>query len=358
MQPNTFLNWLTVHLAPNFTPHAIKICLEYYSISELCQLSPSELAAIPLKAETIHALKHPQQKAITEILTWAEHPNHHLLTPDCANYPLLLKEISDPPPVLYVLGDPTILANTQIAMVGSRKATAQGLALADYFSRELSAHGLTITSGLALGIDSAAHRGAKQTIAVLGTGIKRIYPRQNKNLANKILEKGAIISEFWLDTPPMKSNFPRRNRLISGLSRGTLVVEAHRRSGSLITARLALEQGRELFALPGSPFSAPNSGCNWLIQQGAKLVTSMNDILDELCLAPTAQAQCSNKLQPELDMDHRKLLECIRFDATTFEQLTEATSFSAPKLAVLLCNLKLTGYIKETFDGFSRVIQT
>lgn len=200
-------------------------------------------------------------------------------------YPQLLKEIDDPPVVLYIKGNPEVLSNYSLAIVGTRHPTHYGVSLAEKFSAELAKLGLTIISGLAKGIDTAAHKGTLKCgvpAAVLGSGIMNIYPRENAELAKKIIEKGALISEFPMKTKPLKENFPRRNRIVSGISRGVLVIEAAERSGALITARMALEQNREVFAVPGKIDSPVSKGTHKLIKQGAKLIDSVEDILEEL----------------------------------------------------------------------------
>lgn len=230
-------------------------------------------------------VEHPDQ-AILAALAWAEQPGHHLLTLADANYPSSLLTTDDPPLILYVRGRVELLSQPMFAVVGSRNATAQGERDAEAFSAALVAAGLTVVSGLALGIDAAAHRGGLSssagTVAVVGTGVDRLYPARNADLAREIVNLGAIVSEFPLGTPALASNFPRRNRIIAGLGLGCLVVEAALRSGSLITARLAAEAGREVFAIPGSIHSPLTRGCHQLIRQGAKLVESAQDILEEL----------------------------------------------------------------------------
>lgn len=229
----------------------------------------------------------PDGAAIETALAWCAEPGNHILTLADSDYPQSLLDTADPPIVLYVKGDPALLNRPALAMVGARSATAQGELNAEAFARSLSETGLTIVSGLALGIDAAAHRGALaggegSTIAVIGTGADRIYPARNAALAREIANHGAIISEFALGTPPLRHNFPRRNRLIAGLSHGVLVVEAALGSGSLITARLATETGRDVFAIPGSIHSPLARGCHRLIREGAKLVETSEDVLEEL----------------------------------------------------------------------------
>ena len=228
----------------------------------------------------------PDAARLDATLAWLREPGHDLVAWGDPDYPAALLEIGDPPPVFYCLGRRELLARPAFAIVGSRNATPQGCADAEAFGAAMSAAGLTIVSGLALGIDAAAHRGgltgAGSSIAVIGTGPDRVYPARNRALAHELAARGLVISEFAVGTPPLKQNFPRRNRLVSGLARGVLVVEATLSSGSLITARLAAEQGREVFAMPGSIHSPFSKGGHRLIREGAKLVETAQDILDEL----------------------------------------------------------------------------
>ena len=239
----------------------------------------------------------PDAERLARTLAWLTQADASLVAWDDAEYPAALLEIGDPPPVLFCRGDRDLLTHPALAIVGSRNATAQGCADAAAFAKTLAAAGLTIVSGLALGIDAAAHRGALgetgSSIAVVGTGLDRVYPARNRDLAHDLAAHGALISEFAPGTPPLRGNFPRRNRLISGLSRGVLVVEATLSSGSLITARFAAEQGREVFALPGSIHSPFSKGCHKLIREGAKLVETAQDILDELRVPALAPARAS-----------------------------------------------------------------
>ena len=243
------------------------------------------------KAQKLFAAQ--TDEIIEQTLTWLQlSEQHHIITLADENYPKILLNISDPPTIIYARGNIELLNHQGLAVVGSRNATPQGLLNAENFCQVIANFGLPIISGLALGIDSAAHKGALKaangaTLAVIGTGINRMYPASNKNLALQILEQnGLIITEFPLNTSPLPENFPRRNRLISGLSLGILVVEATIDSGSLITAKLAAEQGREVFAIPGSIHSPLSKGCHKLIRQGAKLVETANDILEELRFKP------------------------------------------------------------------------
>ena len=282
-------------------------------------------------------------EAIDQAITWASEPNRHILTLGDPDYPQSLLEIADPPNVLYVRGNPDLLKKPGLAIVGSRNATPQGRQTAELFAKILAEHGLCIISGLALGLDAAAHQGALaaqgKTVAVIGTGANRIYPARNKELAIAISEQGAIVSEFPLGTPPVATNFPRRNRIISGLSRGVLVVEAAPESGSLITARLAGEQGREVFAIPGSIHSPVARGCHKLIQQGAKLVETAQDILEEF----------GTISRPGLPAQHpateNALLCALGHDPCSLDELAERTGYGADHLLGELLTLELAGLI-------------
>lgn len=287
------------------------------------------------------------QAAVDRSIEWASQPGQHILTLADADYPAALLEIADPPSVIYVRGDKTLLSQRCLAMVGSRNATPQGMQTAEQFAQALAAQGLCIVSGLALGIDTAAHRGALAaggtTIAVIGTGADRVYPARNRDLAIAITEHGAIVSEFPLGTPAIGSNFPRRNRIIAGLSCGVLVVEAATESGSLITARLAGEQGRDVFAIPGSIHSPVARGCHRLIKQGAKLVESAADVLDEINnFAPpprTAQPKASDEgpLHP--------VLAAIGHDPCELDEIVERSGLATEQLLSELLTLELCGEI-------------
>ena len=284
-------------------------------------------------------------EVVDRSIAWASQPGQSILTLADAAYPAALLEIADPPNLLYVRGNPALLLTRGLGMVGSRNATPQGLQTAESFAKTLAGKGLTIISGLALGIDAAAHRGALAaggaTIAVIGTGADRLYPARNKELALAIAEHGAIVSEFPLGTPAIASNFPRRNRIISGLSRGVLVVEAAPESGSLITARLAGEQGREVFAIPGSIHSPVARGCHKLIKQGAKLVETAQDVLEEL--GNFDETPSPAETRPVID--ENPLLTAIGHDPCGLDELVERTGFSADQLLAELLTLELTGQL-------------
>ena len=285
-------------------------------------------------------------------------------------YPARLAAIANPPPVLYCRGDPGVLDCAQVAVVGSRAATRGGRERARMLARELAACGLVITSGLARGIDAAAHRGALdaggRSVAVLATGPDRVYPRSNVGIARELLDAGGLVTERAPGTPPLPANFPRRNRLISGLGLGVLVVEASLRSGSLITARLAADEGREVFAVPGSVDSALSRGCHALIRDGAKLVESVVDVLDELVYVKELQRPMefpqsatddgSAGADGCIDAPARSVLDAIGHDPVILDQLVGHTGLTANRLASILLALELDGWI-ETLPG-SRYVRT
>jgi len=295
---------------------------------------------------------------VSETLAWLESPGHHLVTLDDDRYPGLLREIADPPPLLYVNGDPGRLESTMLAVVGSRNPTVLGEHSARTFSAALSTAGLTVASGLALGIDACAHEGALSaghggTIAVVGTGLDRVYPATHRELAHRIAQAGAIVSELALGTPARPDHFPRRNRILSGLSVGCLVVEAAPRSGSLITARLAAEQGREVFAIPGSIHSPLSRGCHALIRQGARLTESVEDILEELRwpravpAAPLGSALSTAEVPPEL----RVLFDVVPVDAAPLEWIAQRMRWEPGAVSAALLALELGGWIVRTAGG-------
>ena len=284
--------------------------------------------------------------------------NRHVVALGDPAYPPLLLQTADPPLLLYLIGRPAVLAHPALAIVGSRNPTVQGSDNARHFAQHLSDAGLTIVSGLALGIDGAAHEGAlagrSPTVAVVGTGLDRVYPARHRQLAHRIAENGAIVSEYPPGMPPLKENFPRRNRIIAGLTRGTLVVEAALQSGSLITARLAAEAGREVFAIPGSIHAPQSRGCHALIKQGAKLVESAADVLDEL-RGPTGAA---TRPAETVDSDNTAarsptdaLLAALGHDPATLDVLCARTGYAAAELAARLLDLELAGRVARLPGG-------
>lgn len=324
-----------------------------------------------MSTRAIDGLKAVDQKAIEEVLSWADGEQRHVLTPADEDYPALLHDLPDAPFLLYVRGDPIALQTPQIAIIGSRNPTSGGLHNAGQFARHLAAGGLTVTSGLALGVDSAAHAGALavsgRTVAVTGTGPDRVYPASNRQLAGDILESGgAIVTEFPPGTPARPGHFPRRNRLISGLSAGTLVVEAGIRSGSLITARLALEQGREVFAIPGSIHNPLARGCHSLIRDGAaKLVETAADIMDELPAllglgltdkADTATRGSAGTAATGADPEHAMVLDALGHDPVPMDILLHRTGLTAAELSSILLILELQGRVTSMPGGrYARV---
>lgn len=285
---------------------------------------------------------------------------------DHAEFPPLLRQIPDPPVALFIRGAAALLASPQLAMVGSRNPSVEGRRNAEEFAAYLSRCGLTITSGMALGVDAASHRGALKaggsTVAVWGTGLDKAYPPRNLDLAEEIAAKGLLVSEFPPGTPPLPTHFPRRNRLISGLSVGTLVVEAANRSGSLITARLASEQGREVFAIPGSIHNPMARGCHRLLREGAKLVESAADILEELApllkleLPAAEPATDAAPAAPPEDPEYRLLLNSLDFAPTSVDSLVERTGLTPDVVSSMLLMLELQGHVEASpGGGYSRV---
>jgi DNA processing protein len=294
-------------------------------------------------------------------LQWAQAPDHHLITPLSPYYPAHLHHLHNPPSMLFAWGNPQCLLKPSIAVVGSRNASPQGLKIAQAFSTVMALSGLNITSGLAQGIDAAAHTGAlacatgDNTVAVIGTGINIAYPRSNQKLAEKIANRGCILSEFPLDTPPLAGNFPKRNRLIAALSGAIWVVEAALKSGSLITAKLGLELGKDVFATPGSIFSQQSKGCHWLIQQGAKLVDSPECILQELGGDYSGQSLNFGEQLPEsaqqtfFDID--PLLNSMAWTPWWPDQLALHLHLNVGKTTSLLLQWEFEGKVKRHQDG-------
>ncbi len=354
--PDRLRLWLSLLRAPGLGPARINAALaEGRDPDRLVAEPPSEW---PDNARDF--LRHPDAAALDADLAWAAGPDRHILTLEHPAYPRLLAEIPDPPPLLFVQGDPGVLGRLQLAMVGSRNPTEGGARTARDFAAFLARAGLVITSGLALGIDAAAHEGAlaagRPTVAVTGTGLDRVYPARHHPLAHAIAAQGALVSEFPTGTPPRPENFPRRNRIISGLSLGVLVVEAAVRSGSLITARLAAEQGREVFAIPGSIHNPLARGCHALIRQGAKLVETAADVLEELgpppgVAAETGAAEPTEAAPPALDADHLGLLESLGWDAVSVDELVRRSGLTAEAVSSMLLILELEGYVVPAPGG-------
>ena len=360
---DTRIDWLTLHRAPGIGPIEARRLLEiFHTPAALLSASPDELRELGLKPQTVACLQQPDRKAINADLDWLERAdNHHLLTWQDAGYPALLRQIPDPPPVLFVAGEPGLLQSLQLGIVGSRNPDPAGQQIARCFATELAALGITITSGMALGIDACSHRGALQgngaTVAVLGNGPDVVYPARHGELRREIVSRGALVTEYPPGTRPVAGNFPRRNRIISGLATGVLVVEAASRSGSLITARLAMEQGREVFAIPGSIRNPLARGCHNLIRQGAKLVESVEEIVEDL--APIARAaltldaaetHCTDTAEA-MDDDYRMLLEKLAYDPASIDQLVDMTGLTADIVSSMLLILEVRGIVSLSPGG-------
>lgn len=349
-------SWLQLTLAPGLGAATLRRLLSQFGLPEkVIAASRAELARFA-NAETLRALdSEAVANAVARALVWLEQPGNAVVTLADAAYPRLLLEIADPPAVLYCRGRTELLNRPALALVGSRNATAQGNSNAEQFARGFSTAGLTIVSGLAQGIDAAAHRGGLagegSTIAVLGTGADITYPPGNAALAAEIATRGLLLSEFALGTKALAHNFPRRNRLISGLAQGCLVVEAALASGSLITARAAAEQGREVFAVPGSIHSPLSKGCHALIKSGAKLVESAEDVLAELSAfrrtglaSIRAAANVAVAAGPAGGGDE-PLLVCMGFDPVDVDSLCARAGMPAERVSAELLRLELAGRI-------------
>ena len=309
------------------------------------------------QAQALCAPPGPELGALIQAtLDWLEKPGHHLLTLHDPDYPAALAEIPDPPLLLYISGRRELLTGPLVAIVGSRNASVQGKLDAESFAAALSGAGLCVVSGLALGIDAAAHegalRGAGSTIAVVGTGLDRVYPARNRELAHRIAAHGCLVSEYALGTPPLAANFPRRNRVISGLAAGVLVVEAAAQSGSLITAQMAAEQGREVFALPGSIHSALAKGCHRLIRDGAQLVETAQEVLQAMQVSPLAVLPAQRAKLPESDpAPDDDLLAALGAEPVALDELLMRMKLDAGMLGARLLGLELAGLVAQLPGG-------
>jgi len=347
--------WLRLTLVPGLTSERVRRLLSAFGGPQAA-LSASVAALSRHVPESVAAQikRGIGNEAVDTVAAWLEEPANRIITLADSDYPQQLLQVPDPPPLLYVKGKRELLRRPALAIVGSRNATAQGAANAEGFARILSESGLTIVSGLALGIDAAAHRGALagpgSTIAVLGTGADIVYPARNRALARELAEAGLLVSEFPLGTRPLAGNFPRRNRLISGLALGCLVVEAAAASGSLITARLANEQGREVFAIPGSIHSPLAKGCHALIKQGAKLVESARDVLEELGL-PVHALSAPAADNPPIGARERRFLDALGEEPCDRDTLAARSGLTAAEISVLLTKLELDGTIAALPGG-------
>jgi len=369
-------DWLRLVLTEGVGPQTARELLSHFGLPEnifganysALQKCVNEKLALTLSS----APDDPIREQIDTTLEWCKHPGNQVLTFADANYPSSLLTIADPPPVLYVKGRAELLNRKSIAMVGSRNATLQGIQNARRFAHVLSTAGLTVVSGLALGIDGAAHEGGLSeiategsTVAVTGTGLDLVYPAKHRELAHQIAVHGCLVSEYPLGTPGIASNFPRRNRIISGLSQGVLVVEAAAQSGSLITARSALEQGRDVFAIPGSIHSPLSKGCHQLIRQGAKLVESAQDILEEIHVqnipfkekfSPPHVAVNTAANSVIASALSNQLLHAAGHDPVSADELAARTSMTMADVQASLLELELEGRIERLASGMYQAL--
>jgi len=347
---------ILLNMIDGLGPIKIKALLDYFRDSEnIFRANRSELTAVFGIGEVMAAnILSASNKDLQKELDLIEKCNVKIIVICDSDYPDVLKNIYDPPPVLYVKGDILPEDDLSVALVGSRRATHYGLSMSESLAYDLALKGATITSGLARGIDSAAHRGALRangrSIAVLGSGLNEIYPPENKKLAQEISESGAVVSEFPMGMEPLSGNFPRRNRIISGLSQGVVVVEANQRSGALITVDYALEQGREVFAVPGKIDSCSSRGTNELIKQGAKLVTSADDILSELNMFPQKPGERKEEYRSamtDLSDEENSIYYILSDEPTHIDNIISTLDMPAKKVSDILTRLSIRRLVKE-----------
>jgi DNA processing protein len=341
-------SWISLSQTPGLGNEGLRRLLQAFGSPEAVLGASASSLSQHVKPAVAKAISDGIDESIlATVAAWLDDPLNRIFTIADSEYPQNLLNIPDPPLMLYVKGRLDLLNAQSLAIVGSRSASAQGLRNAEAFAKSASDSGLCIVSGMAHGIDAAAHQGGLQgagsSIAVVGTGLDKIYPAANRELAHQLAQSGAIISEFPLGTPPLAANFPRRNRIISGLSLGCLVVEASLQSGSLITARMALEQGREVFAIPGSIHSPQSRGCHALIKQGAKLVENAQDILEELGYRKTASTTVAAPEHP--------LFMHLGFDPLDAESLAQRSGLTIGELSAILLQLELDGAIASLPGG-------
>ena len=356
-------SWLALLHAAAAADHDLSQLLRDFGTAQAV-LTAARAGAIDryhLPGPVLEVLRKPNVKEIERAARGLERPDYHLVPLDSPHYPAILKQIAAPPPCLFVRGDPEVLKSCQVAVVGSRKPTMDGRRDARYFAGELARQGITVTSGLARGIDAEAHRSALaqqgRSVAVLGSGLDNIYPGSNKELAEKISETGALVSEFPLSWRPLPHNFPRRNRIISGLSDAVLVVEAAHRSGSLSTARHALEQNREVFAVPGSIRNPMKQGCHGLLREGAGLAARVEDIAGVLghfrrpAETSPAEASARDAKLNTLDEREKVLLDNIGYEPTGLDEIVDMTGLDVGEISGKLLNLELEGLITALAPG-------
>jgi len=349
---------LSLALTPGVGPQFFnKLKQAGFSATHVYDMSADQLKALGLnktvQKQVLGTSISKPSKEVEQALKWALEKDHHLITQAQPEYPVQLKNIASPPPLLMVKGQLNTLQLNQVAMVGSRYPTAFGKQAAHEFAYELSEMGLVITSGLAKGIDGAAHQGALDaggaTLAVLGSGLNNIYPKPHTKLSEAICEKGALISEFHLNAPPVAGHFPRRNRIVSGLSLGCLVVEATLKSGSLITARQALEQNREVMAIPGPINNPQASGCHHLIRQGAVLIETPAQVINELALQVEVVTKQQRQMSEEKvsDPKQKALLKSLDYNGANIDEIISRTQLQISELSALLMGLELEGLIRQ-----------
>ena len=359
--------WVTLHGCGVPTRELATLLRACGSAADALAMAPRERRRLVGENAARAIEQGPSREQQARTLAWLAGPDALLIAWDDADYPASLLETASPPPVLFAVGKRELLGRPALAIVGSRNATPQGLSDAHAFSATLAASGLAIVSGLAQGIDAAAHRGALDaggsTIAVTGTGPDRVYPATNRDLARRIADAGLLLTEFPPGTPPLKQNFPRRNRVVAGLVRGVLVVEATLSSGSLITARLAGETGREVFALPGSIHSPFSKGCHRLIRDGAKLVETAQDILEELRLPASAPRQpatggaavASGAGFPP-DSDLGRVLTALGHDPVSPDEIADRSGVSVDQVIAALTILEVSGRVSPAPGGLWQLV--
>ena len=355
---------LILSLTPHFSKVKFRNVLEAgLDIGEIIANPSNSKKMLTFREETVKYLEDKSYDDHFEKITkWLKNPNHSIISYFDDNYPDTLREIIDSPILLYCVGDTNLLVSNQLAVVGSRKYSTYGRNATDKIISELAESNITITSGLAFGIDTLAHefslKNNLKTIAVIGTGINIVYPASNRALYEKIARSGLIISEFPLGTEPLRHNFPLRNRLISGLSKGVLVIEAASKSGSLITAKIALDQNKEVFAIPGSIFNSTSQGCNDLIIQGAKLVRNANDILEELLIDSTSKPHATEIVTIEdLNLEPEQLLvyASISDNLTTIDKIMNTTDLNYSKITAILFDLEMQNLVQSIPGGYTKL---
>ena len=349
--------WIILSKIPHLGPKRCRQLVEYFgSPKKVLSASSSSLLRVPEMGEKIVSsiIQEREGIEIDEDLKTIDKLVIHLISFQDDEYPRNLLHTFNPPFLLYVRGNLREEDRDAVAMVGTRRATTYGKIVTRKLARELAKEGITIVSGMARGIDTAAHWGALEaggrTIAVLGCGVDVVYPPENRKLMAEIIESGAVISEFPLGTPPEGVHFPQRNRMISGLSKGVVVVEAPLRSGALITADFALEQGREVFSVPGNTTSPYSQGTNRLIKQGAKLVEEAQDVLEELDLSPLGEMKrqkMSSRGKLSLSLEEEKILDLLGGQPSHIDLLVQESSLPAPKVAEVLMRLEIKGLIRQ-----------